>query len=775
MGDFYDLLAPQWVDFNETCSPMRIKDFFDREHTVHERIEDLCDSSDDAKNNTIQPQPVSQLDVTCASTKAQADLDIIKSTPIKVISPKNRNNKEVIGETTYDQVLSDAMRKLELCKKPPKIREALNKTTHESNTFKTPNKSKLVKSSRSVGCRSVTNKYVLSGQDSLRKSTKVNKSICTQINDTSASAKEMSVSRVLLKQDENHTEDDTSNRPNDLVDDTKLKKDKQNEEDDEERNEKNNEEHKEDTEKFNETDDKECNENDQELQELRIKNESEELTDDNEEAKEEDSRDDVDAAIENGVRTPPLDSHMIVIWQNYRRSLKTKPKRCVPINKKYVSLAEAVSRFQTETPERFRTRSGKPNVSMPVNMSKLTQNRLKTTIPISPALVSKTRTRPVTVLSREEREKLEMEEMKKHRIKANPIPPSVLRSSRVVTKTVAKKSTAAVRNSTRSNEKACATNVHKPKSPQPHRDKVSSGPKNMVTKVVTDPSGITVEREEITFFGVPKDTGVVKNATRIVPFSFEARNKDLQMKKEQRLKSLQEANKTKTDFHARPVPNFSKPPTPVGKQQQRDTKKSILPCPFSFDDRDRKVFERKEQLVKQMLEEDKRARVFRANPAPVFKPVMVRGRSKEHLLAREKSTVSEQAEDQENKEPNVESMVNKEHIPKSKNSVCTVDKAQKAPLKAYPPKLNTDKRARERYEFDEKMRRREMEEEAKRQEEEKKRLESEKEMKAKLRKLTEVKARPMPAYKAPIIAKATKQLTDPQSPAFASKLRSKQT
>jgi len=90
-------------------------------------------------------------------------------------------------------------------------------------------------------------------------------------------------------------------------------------------------------------------------------------------------------------------------------------------------------------------------------------------------------------------------------------------------------------------------------------------------------------------------------------------------------------------------------------------------------------------------------------------------------------------------------------------------------------KLNTDKRAKERYEFNEKMRRKEMEEEAKRQEAEKKRLESEKMMKAKLRKLTEVKARPMPTYKPPLIIKATKQLTNPQSPAFASKLRSKQT
>ncbi|KYQ56725.1 Targeting protein for Xklp2 [Trachymyrmex zeteki] len=737
-----DLQAPQWIDFTETHSPMRTQDFFEKSHSIHERIEDLCDSTSENMENI---RFTSNTNVICASTEVQADLEIIKSTPIKIASPKHGNNEE-LEETTYDQVLSDAMRQLELCKKPlKKTREALNKTTQESTIFITPNVPKTIKSSK-IACRSVSNKYI---------QTKVVKNICILGTDMSENAKGTSVSHAVFKP-ENHTE-------NDLVENSKDKEDKQGKEED---NKEYNEKHEKNIEKCNEADNKEHNEEDDKEQQDESKESS-----DKKKTKGEDSQDYVDATIELGNRTHSSNKHSVLTWYNHRRSLQ---KRRTSVNKKYVSLAEAVSRFQNETPKRFHTRSNKVNnTSMP--LSKTMQNRLKPTIPISPALISKNRSRPVTVLSREEREKLEMEEMKKHQIKANPIPPNVLRGSRVI-----KKSTAAAHNSmSESNGKIHAANLSQlNKSPLSHRDKASYGPKNVTKLLVTDPSGLVVEHEEITFFGVPKDISITKNVTRIVPFSFEARNKDLQIKKEQRLKDLQEAGKTKTEFHARPVPNFSKPPTPPAKQQQQQnrSKKSILPCPFSFDNRDKKVSEKKEHLVKQLLEKDKQARVFRANPVPVFKPVMVRGRSKENLSMKNKSVkiVSEQVEDQENKEPNIDSLKAKRtNIEKAKNTVCTVDK-QKAPLKAYPLKLNTDKRAKERCEFNEKIRRKEMEEETKRQEAEKKRFESEKLMKTELRKLTEMKARPMPMYKVPFILKATKKLTDPQSPAFASKLKSKQ-
>ncbi|XP_029664253.1 targeting protein for Xklp2 homolog [Formica exsecta] len=779
MADYCNIRAPQWIDFTQNCSPVQIQDFFEKEHTVHERIEESCNSTVENMENA---QHTSQVDVLCVNAKAQADLDIIRSTPVKVISPKYRNNKETaIAEVTYDQVFNDAMRKLELCKKMPKTRDVLNKSIQEPKIFKTPSMPKITKSSRSVGC--VLNKNNQSNQDSAGRPTKINKT-------SSNYMKKMLVKQSLFEQDKDSAENDTFKTSNPVDDSTNKKAKQCHEEDNEEckeednnkeHNEKDNKEHneKDNTKEHNKEDNKKHNEEDnKKLQDGQVVS-----TNDNEEDKKAgNSQDDVDA---KGNRMQSIKQVAVLTWQNHRRSMH---KRKTSVNKQYIGLAEAVSRFQNETPKRFRTKSNKDNTISPsFYVSKLTQNRLKPTIPISPALVSKNRTRPVTVLSQEEREKLEMEEMKKHRIKANPIPSNVLRGPRATTKV----NGAARKPMVIANTSSAIQPDEKTKSSfQSKSDKAPSGLKNTITNVVvTDSEGIIVQHEEMAFFGVPKNT--TKNVTRIVPFSFEARNKDMQMKKEQRLKNLQEASKTKAEFHARPAPNFSKsstsssstkPSTPSAKQQQ-NAKKLVLPSSFSFKERDRKLSEKKEQLVKQVLEESKRSRVFRANPAPVFKPVMVRGTSKEHLSVKNKSMKTEsehnaeyKCENQENKEPNgIDSYITEgENMQTTeKSSACNDDK-QKVPLKALPLELNTDKRAKERRAFDEKLKRKEMEEETKRQEQERKQMEHEKQLKAELRKLAEIKARPMPKYKLPIIAKATKQLTNPQSPAFASKLRSKQ-
>ncbi|KAH0953596.1 hypothetical protein HN011_012550 [Eciton burchellii] len=782
MGDYH---APQWIDFMNTCSPQPpIPDFFETVHAVHERV--LSDSVTENIENVQPTEP--ETNIPCINIKAQEDLNIIKSTPVKVISPKHRNKETVTGETTYEQVLSDAMKKLELCKKPLRVnRDILNKS--QQSVFKTPNMP-IIKSSRSVGCHNVSNKHVQYDQTSVPRNMKVNKNTSTPINSNriSVNMKKTSVSCSLFKENKDYIKNDTPKRLNKSLDSPKRNDKVIYKNESEEPKEGYNDTHqKKDNDEYNEEDKKECNENDIKV----LQDESEEQTNDNTIDKENCSRDKADTKIEkcNQTQSKSNKRTTILTWQNRRRSLHKR--RSVPTNNHYISMAEAVSRFQTETPKRFRTRSTKENqaISTMMNISKLAQNRLKPTIPISPALVSKNRTRAVTVLSQEQREKLQMEEIKKHPIKANPIPRNVLQGPRMKVTGVTKKQTTTNASSSSSamqlNEKKCAANSLQSKNMALYHDKTSIiGPKNTVTKVlVTDPTGIIVEREEITFFGVPKDTGVTKSVTRVTPFSFEARNKNLQMKKEQRLKNLQEQSKTKAEFHARPAPNFSKPPMPSTKQQQQIVKKSMISCPFSFEERDKKVPKRKEQLVKQILEEDKRARVFRANPAPIFKPVMVRGRSKEHLLIRDKNakTAEEHAdkksEDQENKESNVKT--ESKCIQKMNNALC-IDKMpsmekQEEYVKALPIELNTDKRAKERREFDEKMKRKEMEEEIKRQEENKKQLEHEKQIKAELRKLAEVKARPIPIYKPLIIDKATKQLTNPQSPAFASKLRMKQT
>ncbi|EZA62351.1 hypothetical protein DMN91_011036 [Ooceraea biroi] len=768
MGDYH---APQWIDFIENCSPQPpIKDFFDTVHSVHERP-----LNDSAAENAENVQPAgSQNNIpalrSTVSTKAQEDLNIIRSTPVKVISPKHRNNKEtVVGETTYEQVLSDAMKKLELCKKPLRAsRDVLNKvTTQHADTFKTP-RMPITKSSRSVGYHSASTRLnVPHGQNSAPRAVKVNRN--TPLRGTPVNPKRASVSCSLFKEDKGDVKHGTSKRPNDPVDEPKNDK-KASEKHEEENHEKH---EKDDNNEYNEEGE----------QERGNQEDATASQDDSEEC----GQDNVDAKTEKHNETQPTKRLGVLTWQNRRRSLHKR--RSGPANNQYVSLAEAVSRFQTETPKRFRTRSTKENhaAGMTMNVSKLVQNRLKPTIPISPALMSKNRTRAVTVLSQEEREKQQMEEIKKHPIKANPIPRAVLQGPRMkvagTTKKQATTKTASSFSQLSKKSRATLPSSFQLKATSLHHDKATSaaGPKNTVTKVlVTDPTGIIVEQEEITFFGVPKDTGATKGVTRIVPFSFEARNKDLQMKREQRLKSLQEASKTKVGFQARPAPNFSKAPTSTGKQQQILKKSnSVLPCPFSFEERDKKLPKRKEQLEKTLLDEDKRARVFRANPAPVFKPVLVRGRSREHLSIRDKSarTADKECEDQENREPNVDT--ESTSMQKTMSLPC-IDKTplmekREENARALPIELHSDKRAKERREFDEKVKRKEMEDVLKHEEENRKQVEQEKRIKAELRKLTEVKARPMPVYKPMVIEKATKQLTEPQSPAFAHKLRRKQT
>lgn len=767
MEEYLEAHAPQWVDFTQSRSPQVAQDFFDTVHTVEPKEKSYDFISEDTENTQL----ASQEDVSNFNTitKMQEDL-IAKSTPVKVISP-NRDNKEEVTAITYDDIMRSAMKTLNFCNKPPKNQNALNKIDQKSNVFKTPSESKITKSSRTVGCRSVPDKHIQSSRDTVSEIIKNN----------ALNMRRTLASHYLFKQDDtrmkNNTSkisgvyslDDTEDKKKDEKsnkDSEGLKKEdnkKLNAENNEEREKENNDEIKNGSEEHNEENNKE--------QQEKPEPEPEKLIDDNK-VKVENNQDDVDTVVVKTKQGQSNKHTSVLTWQNHRRSMYKR--RLSTNNKQYVSLAEAVSRFQNETPKRFRTRSTKESsTSASISLPKLMQNRLRTTVPISPALVSKNRTRAVTVLSQEEREKLELEEMKKYQIKAKPIPPSVLRGPRVMPKVVKKPAnTSAIQSE--SGETTCATNsLQNKKSSPPTHDKSLFGAKNMVPKItVIDSEGIVVEQQTVTFFSMVKENSVTKSATRVQPFSFEARNKDLQMKKEQRLKNLQEISKAKVEFHARPVPNFSKSSTPLTKQ---NVKRSVLPCPFSFEERNKQLSKKKEQLVKQVLEEDKQSRIFRANPAPFFKPVMVRGRSKDHLFTQDKKVANEH--EKENFEPNDgSSKVENKNTQKVQSAACVIGK-QKASLKEkiQPPELNTDKRAKERREFEERLKHKEMEEEAKRQEENKKQLEKEKQMKAELRKMTEVKARPMPKYKPPIIIKATKQLTQPQSPAFASKLKSKQT
>ena len=98
-----------------------------------------------------------------------------------------------------------------------------------------------------------------------------------------------------------------------------------------------------------------------------------------------------------------------------------------------------------------------------------------------------------------------------------------------------------------------------------------------------------------------------------------------------------------------------------------------------------------------------------------------------------------------------------------------MEKKCKIMSKAILSELNTDKRSKQRKEYDEKLKQKEVLDEEMKRKEEQDRIKKEKSDTALLRKMTETKARPMPIYKPLQVIKSSKPLTDAQSPAWSRK------
>ncbi|CAK9817922.1 Targeting protein for Xklp2 homolog [Anthophora plagiata] len=471
-----------------------------------------------------------------------------------------------------------------------------------------------------------------------------------------------------------------------------------------------------------------------------------------------------------------------VLTCQYRRRSLMKYRNC---SNQFVSLAEAVSRYQNGTPQRFRTISNKD--LKPGFLMKSKQSPLKLTYPVSPALRSKQRSRKNIVPSQQEREKLELEERKKHQIKANPIPVNILKGPSLLKKIAKKPATVTEEfHLTQSKKTRHTTNLQQ-------NDKEQTLKKVLPIARSNSTSNVTIKKKNVcTEFTVDKP----------VKSSFETRNKEYQIKKEEKLKNLhvQNTDKVKVEFHAKPAPNFSKPANSA--KQQNTKKRSVVPCPFSFEERNKTLAKKKEDLVKQMQKQTQKAQVFRANPVPSFKPVMVHGLSKENLRSKEKTVTNSKefirqtksCNNQENKQPNImhnsticanpkkeatQYIINNESDKKQvTNNVDATDVNEKQKVtqkKIFKFELNTDKRAKERNIFDEKIKKKELDLEKKRQEEEKARLLKEKIERTELRKMAEVKSRPMPVYKPVVVLKSTKPPTSPHSPAWGNRPKPKST
>ncbi|XP_066152162.1 targeting protein for Xklp2-like isoform X2 [Euwallacea fornicatus] len=231
----------------------------------------------------------------------------------------------------------------------------------------------------------------------------------------------------------------------------------------------------------------------------------------------------------------------------------------------YIPLAEAVNQFQTRTPTRFRS---KPN------LIEQAFKPLSVTIPASPALQTKSRARPEQhhILSQAERELIEFENLQKLKIKAHPVNKKILHGPVKPLEPIEKKPITV---------------------PQPFN----------ITQV--PPKKIAPSPQKFVFHAQPIMKGIEKPQVEV---------------------KIQQREQTK------PVtPSFMKNYVPpslkinAGGQNckqlakpPKDKPRLTMFQPFSFDKRDKAVAARKQAHIDRVLEEERKAREFHANPVPKY-------------------------------------------------------------------------------------------------------------------------------------------------------------
>ncbi|XP_073945415.1 targeting protein for Xklp2 homolog [Choristoneura fumiferana] len=374
---------------------------------------------------------------------------------------------------------------------------------------------------------------------------------------------------------------------------------------------------------------------------------------------------------------------------------------------KYVSMAEAIYHYHRDTPNRFH--SSRPQVfrsNAPAGPSGLTR-------PQSPMLRCKARSRPVHILSQKEKEELEAEEARMFKIKANPIPKSVIEGCRNLPEVPKKMPTVP--------EPFNLTEVHKKINHSPvhvQAFKARPAPKHILEKPQVCP------KQPI-------------HVTKPVSPKFQYKPQHLE----------------------KPKVNSAKKQKPIEKPVRHGP---IMPKPFSFEKRDEELKRRHEERIKQQLEEErKQASQFKAQPLP--------GAVKKRMQVTSNKCGSSTASS-ENKENRVKFEA-RPPIVLYKEPFKPVLKPVQL-VKPTPFNLNTEKRAVEREIYDKTLKCKEEEQERLRQQKEKEMLEAQERENAKLRAKLVHHPKPAPTCLQPFIPEPSgATLTVPETPKFIRRLK----
>ncbi|XP_013199801.1 targeting protein for Xklp2 homolog [Amyelois transitella] len=398
------------------------------------------------------------------------------------------------------------------------------------------------------------------------------------------------------------------------------------------------------------------------------------------------------------------------IYQRYRRPTYTPHELS---KTKFVSMAEAIYHYQRDTPGRFHSK--KPERFRSQGYT----GPSGLTVPQSPMLRCKARSRPHQhIPSQQEREEQEIEEIRKHKIKAHPIPKSVIEGTHLPE--VPKK----------------PITIPEPFNLTEHQKKMMHSP-NTVPKFKARPAPKHIlEKPDIP---VKPPVQVTKPVSPKFHYKRGKSSEQLKCDHKERL--------------------YSKSAEKLPQKSQRHG--PVRPEPFSFEKRDEELKKRREERIRRQIEEEKKqASQFKAQPLP--------GAVKKRMASLlSKGGASSNSSDNKENHVKFEAKPAKVLFKEPFKPILS----QQKPVLPAPFALTTEKRAAEREKFEQQLKEKEEEQERLRLQREKEQQEAEEKAKAELRMKLVHHAKPVPSVSPFVPEKSVAPLTVPETPKFVRRLR----
>ncbi|KAM7312957.1 targeting protein for Xklp2-B isoform X1 [Ixodes scapularis] len=448
--------------------------------------------------------------------------------------------------------------------------------------------------------------------------------------------------------------------------------------------------------------------------------------------------------------------------QRDTKAASQAPKRPLPEQK---TLAELVRNFE-RTPMRFRTHTAPQNFK-----------RFRPTIPVTPHLATKLRSRPVKIETKAERDQRLVEELKKYRVRPSKVAPP-RKAPRKEAEVVAGPS-----GHGESQRQASAPTSDRRKT------RVVSAPAKPERKFVARPppkmalAGPTSK---------PPKTTARRTVAQSPAFALKARCESWNLKRKQAEEAKKQEEAAVAAVPAKRPSRSRQRRNAPGQQQQGPAprQRSTTPQPFSFQTRQDEALRKKQARLQEMGQEEKEPQHFKAKPAPpalrVFRPrcqsAPVTSPAPFRLASltrheERKRTFQEQMEQMNQQLANLSKFVAKP-CPTSRPFKAKLEQKHTVPDKV---RLHSTTRAQQRHDFDSALSSRIQKRAA--ESEERKRAEEEAAIRE-LRRKTVFRANPVPRPKPAAMEQMNQQLANlskfvakpcPTSRPFKAKLEQKHT